>query len=171
MLIKNFLFDEYASELKNLRKLCWSQNGLSAIQPIISDSLDEKPFTRHWGVFFQEKLVAASRVSILHSELDFEFEYLLNDVNKDNKTYAFYSRLVVHPDFQNKGISRKLDKVRLNFLEGQKLDFIFATAKKNRFESLKELGWRSIGSINNHKNSKWVLGKSEIIIYEYPKGR
>lgn len=81
------------------------------------DDLDESAY--HWVVLNEEnKIVASARLHLFYSLEDFPYyqpvkKFLLPKV----MPFAFYSRLVVDPQYRQNGLSRQLYNGRLRFCE------------------------------------------------------
>ena len=85
------------------------------------DDLDETAF--HWVTFNdQNKIVAASRLNIFHSLEDSPYYSSMQHLLfPSNVPFAFYSRLVVHPQYRNHGLSRHLYEGRAQFCKEKQI--------------------------------------------------
>ena len=79
------------------------------------DELDETAY--HWIVVNDEnKIIASARLNLFYSFADFPYHLSVQKFLLPQKwPFAFYSRLVVHPDYRQKGLSRKLFNARAAF--------------------------------------------------------
>lgn len=113
------------------------------------DHLDGSAF--HWIVINdQNKIIASARLNIFNS-LE-EFPYFLSVKNfslPDVMPFAFFSRLVVHPQYRQNGLSRKLYNDRTRFCEERGIRwsqvFINNPVIISQFE---KSGYKNIGQAN-----------------------
>lgn len=110
-------------EIYDLRLNVWEHSGKSEfvnrkLYPNgWNDDLDDEAF--HWVIINnQNKIIASARLNIFDSFE--EFPYYLSVKNfslPDIMPFAFFSRLVVHPQYRQKGLSKKLFASRTRFCE------------------------------------------------------
>jgi predicted GNAT family N-acyltransferase len=79
------------------------------------DELDESAF--HWVTFNdQNKIIAAARLNIFHSlEQSPYYDSIRHLAFPTDIPFAFYSRLVVHPQYRHKGLSQQLYNGRAQY--------------------------------------------------------
>ncbi|OQY73486.1 MAG: hypothetical protein B6D44_06990 [Ignavibacteriales bacterium UTCHB2] len=70
---------------------------------------------------------------------------------------ATLNRLVVHPNFQKKGISKLLDKVRFEKAIELNCKSIIVVGPGYRVNSLEKEGFKIIGNANLEQAPKWLI--------------
>ncbi|HVW99909.1 MAG TPA: hypothetical protein VHA52_05685 [Candidatus Babeliaceae bacterium] len=92
------------------------------------------------------RIIASARISI-HEQLD-ELPYpsaFQNFSLPEARPFAFYSRLVVHPDFRSHLLYKELDGARIALLEEKRIPFAIVTCPHKRLKSLMEAGFEILG--------------------------
>ncbi len=115
------------------------------------DQLDTQEQTHHWVIEDGHKIVAAARVAILHNLNEIEdLGAALDSYHiPQKKPFAYFSRLVVHPQYRGQGFATVLDTIRLDFLhQSQDLNFAIAWCSPSRKRALANLGFNYIGDFN-----------------------
>lgn len=110
-------------EIYDLRLNVWEHSGKSdfvnrKLYPNgWHDSLDESAY--HWVVFNNEnKIIASARVNLFYSLNDFPYYQAVKKfLLPKEMPFAFYSRLVVDPQYRQNGLSRQLYNGRVKFCE------------------------------------------------------
>lgn len=136
-------------KIGRLRVTAWAQ-AIPEIESRTNCFLDAHELSsRHWCVFLKGEPIAAARLSIrdnINAVPDAEVYRNVLPVNLPFPI-ASLSRLVTHPDFRGRGISRLLDEVRVD--EATKLGckcIIGATPSgPDRLAALLNLGFSPIG--------------------------
>src|SRR6185312_3881522 len=110
------------------------------------DHLDEINKTVHWIVADSGKIIAAARLSILDNT-----EQTGENFNKfilpSERPFAYWSRLVIHPNYRYSNIMMKLDHVRKNFIqENEEIAFAICCATSERHNAILRLGFINIGN-------------------------
>lgn len=121
------------------------------------DELDQSAF--HWIIKNdQDQIIASARLNIFNSLRDFPYYTSVKHLAFPRKRpFAFYSRLVVHSQYRQNGLSRKLFNGRRSFCneKGIHLSQVFINNKQviGQFE---KSGYKNIGQaqINYHVASK-----------------
>jgi len=111
----------------------------------------------HWAVKDDDRVVAAARLCV-HGELselpDSGFyEGLGFPVPAP---IAVLSRLVVHPDYQRRGISKKLDSVRVAAAKALGCSSVIGTASPPRVRPLEDQGFRAVSPANLTAAPDWL---------------
>jgi len=110
-----------------------------------SDDLDELDNTIHWIIEDDHKIIASARLAILEN---------IEDTNEDfdkfelptERPFAYWSRLVVHPDYRKLGAVEVLDNIRFQFLNtNTRIAFSICCASMDRSEALMNLGFNYLG--------------------------
>lgn len=149
-------------EIYDLRLEVWEHSGESSFvnRKLFPngwyDGLDENAL--HWVTFNnQNKIVAAARLNIFHSLEDSPYyssmKHLLFPYNLP---FAFYSRLVVHPQYRNHGLSRQLYDGRAQFCKEKQITSSQVFINNPFVISLFETeGFKNIGQaeVNYHTSS------------------
>lgn len=143
--IKTVSFLEYRDEIVELRERVWHDTDFTHGQQIFSNGfLDKNDFTAfHWAIFgINNKIIAAARLSMHDDLLSIPDTFLIKDSTQlkelDIKLpIGSLNRLVVDLNFQGKGISKILDKIRI--------------------EKAKELGCQSVCVMTYGKRGKKLL--------------
>lgn len=119
-----------------------------------TDKLDDSAF--HFIVEKDNKIIAAARLNICNSldelvekEIFEQFELPVK------RPFAFYSRLVVSPNYRNLGLSSKLDRIRhLYALEMNTQFSLVSSGDVKRVNSLLKKGWTVLGKVQNKYHSE-----------------
>ena len=137
-------FKDYKDEILSLRSYCWSlyHKDLNTVAFYTEKEAKEDESSMHCGIFNKGKLIAVQRllfigsIEVLPYPDFFQFNSVGEKLNKlsykDDKEQvitvqlpaAATGRLVIHPDFQNKGISKLI------------LTFLIDYAKKHKIKTL-----------------------------------
>ncbi|MEM9834568.1 MAG: GNAT family N-acetyltransferase [Bacteroidota bacterium] len=118
-----------------------------------NDSLDADAY--HWIIEDKGQLVASCRLCIL-TDLQ-QMEENFQQFKLPDGPHAFYSRLVVAKAYRGKGLGRKMDLVRLNFIRCQQIVSILAWARNDRLLSLNKFGFKSLGALTiEYPNQKEI---------------
>lgn len=108
---------ETIAAIQRLRVVSWTAIGVPAAQfpnDVWRDAGEEHPPFRHWAAFDGERLVAAARLSVHLTLAETPGGHLFADLPCSiTPPIASLNRLIVHPDAQRRGLSRKFDEVRL----------------------------------------------------------
>ena len=150
------------SEIYNFRVDVWGQHEKSAIvnrrlfPEGWKDALDESAF--HWIVTNEEgKLIAAARLNIFNSVEVFPYQCCTRHLSMPlEKPFAFFSRLVVLPEYRGEGLSFQLAYSRMQFCEARGIKWMQAYINNERVKKLySELGFVDIGqaAISYHPSS------------------
>jgi GNAT superfamily N-acetyltransferase len=107
------------------------------------------PISRHWAVLNGDEPIAAARLS-LHTELENipDRESYLNILPHNlNRPIASLNRLVVHPDWRKRGLSRRLDVIRLEAARAMGAASIIGVSDsgRHRIKQLVSLGFSVLG--------------------------
>lgn len=108
----------------------------------MSDELDERETTLHYIIKDNDKIVASARIAVLNDIKDIDEPVEENELPL-GRPFAYYTRLVVHPDYRGLGLSAIMDKVRSDYLRAHKdIHFALAWATSHRKQSLLNVGFR-----------------------------
>lgn len=139
-------------EIYDLRLNVWEHSGKSEfvnrkLYPNgWHDDLDERAF--HWVVVNnQNRIIASARLNLFNSFKDFPYYSAVEKFRMPTaKPFAFFSRLVVDPQYRQSGLSRKLYNSRATFCEKMGMQwsqvFINNPVIINQFE---KSGYKNIG--------------------------
>jgi hypothetical protein len=144
-------------EIYDLRVAAWenserSQSINSSVLPTgWAEEIDKEAY--HFVIFDQDDRIAASARVSLHqniSELPYPSAFEIFDL-PIHRPFAFYSRLVVSPDYRSSFFLKKLDLIRIQFLKQNQIPFAIATCTEKRLKSIQTLGFEILGktSIQN----------------------
>lgn len=127
------------------------------------DKLDEDAY--HFIVEDERKIIASSRVCIVNDISEIEENFSQFSL-PPQRPLAFFSRLVVHPNYRGRNISKLMDEVRLNFIKNN--DIYFSIAYSNvpkRIKSLFNYGFIALGAIqHNYGENQKVETNTALII-------
>lgn len=146
-------FDSIQSSLFKLRQLAWTEYGNKAKDVhLLYDNLDNSAV--HWVVQSGNTTLAAARLNIIKTKetSSDRLNLLIKTIEKQGiylpYPLAYFSRLVVHPDFRRRGISHRLYEARFEYLSDQRVQFTFlCTLRKTLKENLLKGGWNEIATI------------------------
>ena len=125
------------------------------------DDLDELDNTIHWVIESNGKIIAAARLAILEDmkqtgEFTDKFEF------PKERPFAYWSRLVVHPDYRHSNAMMQLDHARKNYLlQKPEIKFAICWSTPERKNSILRLGFKCIGE----SEYKWGGGSLPISVY------
>ena len=158
--------DNDLKRIYRLRVTAWRESGLISSDRYPegwSDELDQQAI--HWVIKHSKNIVAAARLNILESLDELPYPGVFQDYEIPNlNPIAFYSRLVAHPDYRGRGISKQLDSVRLDYINKNKIPLVIATARNWRIDKLKKVGFKVLGKVNRDSDKRWQLGNASVII-------
>ena len=109
------------------------------------DRLDERDETIHWVIEYDNKIVAAARLAILNdiTEIDENFSSF---ALPDGRPFAYWSRLVTHPEFRHHNISTLLDNIRKEYLDSHsEISFAICCVTPERIDAINNVGFRFLG--------------------------
>ena len=133
-----------------------------------SDSHDSHAY--HWAVLSHTNEVVASARLCLHRHCeefpDFEdLERLIPLLPLLLPTIGMMNRLVVHPDFQRRGLARKLDELRIEKAIQANCRSMMVAVPEYRRKAIKSLGFRFVGKVID----KSLIRESHTDFYLYTK--
>ncbi|WP_124643234.1 GNAT family N-acetyltransferase [Amniculibacterium aquaticum] len=116
------------------------------------DNLDARDQTLHWIIEDKNKIIASARIAVCYDFEDLKYDvpdFLDNEKFPKSRPFAYYSRLIVHHEYRKFGFVKKLDKVRVDYLQNQdKLTFALAWATSDRHKALKNFNFINLGDYN-----------------------
>jgi hypothetical protein len=114
------------------------------------DTLDEEAL--HWVIFSSNKIVASARLNILINPNELPCPKTFQRVIAFNhQAFYFYSRLVVHPNYQGNNFSRLLDEARISFIKHQSdIRTTIATAGLRRAKKLEQYGFKILDKVKEN---------------------
>jgi len=139
------------NEIGELRVIAWrTEKGIAPdifSQRTWLDEYDE--IALHWIMLKEKFLMASARISI-HPELS-EIPWADNttvyDMSFLKSPVASINRLVVHPDFRGRGLTRYLDRIRIDTAKKMGVKTIIAEPVLIRINSLIDLGFKYVGKL------------------------
>lgn len=153
-------------EIMRLRAACWQQHSADiavAKKEDWQDCLDHDSSAIHWVIYDGPSIVASARLNVLRDRAQLPYPEVFSGIEIPGETFAFYSRLVVEPEYQSRGYSMALDKIRLQYLIDNKIDFALATARGWRLDKLRTLGFKVIRPVLQGQDPRWDLGNASVI--------
>lgn len=109
------------------------------------DDLDELDETHHWIIEDNHQIIASARLAIIN-DLKKTHESFLKFELPNNQPFAYWSRLVVHPDYRKTNAMIQLDNARKQFLiENTHIRFAVSVVSKDRSASMLRLGFEFLG--------------------------
>jgi GNAT superfamily N-acetyltransferase len=112
-----------------------------------SDRLDEFDSVRHWVVLDGRKIVASARVVILEDIADTEGEFSGIEL-PSGRPFAYWGRLVVHPEYRGRGLMRDLDQVRKTFVvSNRQIKFTILRVVETRNKHLLRHEFEHLGDV------------------------
>lgn len=140
------------NEIYELRVDVWERSGNCefvnrALYPNgWSDELDKTAL--HWVITIaRDEIIAAARLNIFNSLDDFPYYASVKHLPfPADMPFAFLSRLIVHPDYRQKGLSRKLAFSRMLFCKNKNVNWFQVFINNKRIIHLfEEMNYESIG--------------------------
>jgi hypothetical protein len=161
-------FDSHLSYIVQLRVCAWQEFGMVTLEKFPNGFYDhlETHNAFHFTIEFNNSVVAAARVNILKSYLELPHPNLYNKyVDFNNaETFAFLSRLVVHPNFRNMGFSSLLDAERVKLINTKKISTTVAIARLDRAAKLKKYGFNIRGRVESEDDYMFMDNQSRFVI-------
>ena len=109
------------------------------------DDLDGREQTLHWIIEDGPAIIAAARLAILYNLEDTGEEFGTFALPTE-RPFAYWSRLVVHPDYRRTMATRSLDAVRKAYLiDNPSIKFALCCATEDRRYAILRLGFQYIG--------------------------
>jgi len=139
------------TEIYNLRILAYEHSSKSiyvnrnVFPEGWKDDLDEQAI--HWVVEYDNNIIASARLAVLNDLADTGEDIYDFDL-PPGRPFAYYSRLVVHPNFQGYGLGKILDEIRLKYIKDEPISFGLAFSFDDRSTSLLKLGFIELGIVN-----------------------
>jgi len=110
-----------------------------------SDHLDEKENTLHWIVEENNKIIASARLAILNNIKDTNEKFDKFEIPIE-RPFAYWSRLVVHPDYRRTNSMMALDSVRKTYIfTNYEIKFALCCVTDDRSKALLRLGFNYLG--------------------------
>lgn len=133
-----------------------------------SDHLDELENTIHWIVIDDGKIIASARLAILKNLVETN-EELGSFGLTDNVSFAYWSRLVVHPDYRRTRTMMRLDAARKEYIDNNKqIKFALSCVIDARAKSLLRLGFEYKGTVPYNWGGGNRLDKLNLFVYQSP---
>lgn len=131
------------------------------------DVLDKKSL--HFiATNYQDEIIGAARLSICKSVYDLPYPETFNDFRKiipANKTFLFYSRLVIRPDFRKRGLARDFDIIRLQKHRELQLPFGLVTVNPKRSKQVSEFGFQLLGETESEASDSPFDPLNLMVVY------
>lgn len=109
------------------------------------DELDKVDTSLHWIVEDNNKIIAAARLVILNNIKDTNEEFDKFELPTE-RPFAYWSRLVVHPNYRKTNSMLMLDHIRKQYLlDNPKIKFALCCVTEDRSKSLLRLGFKYLG--------------------------
>jgi GNAT superfamily N-acetyltransferase len=142
------------AEVGRLRIVAWEASGpRPRLAPNTGDTWTDShdEHAHHWIIREQDEIVAAARMCIHTSFNDLPDHDELSAVRGHKLLWpvASMNRLVVHPDYRRKGLSRLFDLARIDFAESSGAKSVVVTSHpQSRIRGLLELGFDAVGEFS-----------------------
>jgi len=142
-------FCEWQSAILQLRSESWSRyypHFATWPPESFQDDLDVQSI--HFVVVLENGfLVAANRVSIMNQIQDLPFAHLLNHHLYPDQPFAYFSKLVVHPEYRKMGFKELLDEQRMCILSEYNLKYGLGLYDKHRLQEVRFQGFQYMESL------------------------
>ena len=147
--LSRITYPEHMQEIGQLRYVAWKDiDGINKeffSKGYWIDDLDKNSLI--WVISYKESIVASARLSF-HRHFDsipWKDGIPIEARNSLVMPVASMNRLVVHPDFQRRGLSRPLDKARIEEAKKQKMKTIIAEPTICRISVIDTYGFKDYG--------------------------
>lgn len=128
-----------------------------------SDELDRVSY--HLAIKTElNEIIASARITIISDGKDLPYFNLFAAKTALKMPLAFFSRLVVHPRFQNSGLSKLFDFEREKIARSNFCKMILCTTHGRRIEKLKSLGFVDLGRLKTERIKSWILTNQEYLL-------
>ncbi|MGD1847397.1 MAG: GNAT family N-acetyltransferase [Salibacteraceae bacterium] len=141
------------AEIFALRTLAWERSpGRQQINSSkypngYSDCLDANSL--HFvSTDWNGNIIAAARLSVCNSYADLPYPEMfaqLLHLLPQQRPFAFYSRLVIHPDYRKRGIAQAMDTMRMEKQQELQLPFGLVTVNAKRCLKIQPYGFVRLG--------------------------
>jgi predicted GNAT family N-acyltransferase len=121
------------------------------------DELDEREQTLHWIIEENQKIIASARLAILDDIRDTNEEFDKFNLPIE-RPFAYWSRLVVHPEHRRTGAMMLLDAVRKAYLANNPyIHFALCCVTEDRSKVIERLGFNYLGEFMYNWNGPQQL--------------
>lgn len=156
---------ESIHEIEQLRLASWSYYYpyLKELNPCMHrDALDF--ISVHFISYdLQGRVVAANRITILEDVSQLPFSKLLNQsLYPEQVPFAYFSKLVVHPEYRKQGLKELMDQARTGFLLSQGLDQGIGLYGAHRLQDALTQGFSSVEVIEEGTESFFPYNKRSL---------
>ncbi len=144
-------YPEFMEEIGKLRVEAWKDiEGMN--QDLMAKGCwidDTDADAIHWVIFSGKKLVGSARMTVHEKVGDLPYGDLIKKYPLDELVppVSSINRLVIHSDYMNKGLARKMDEIRINTAKEMGVKYIIAQPVSWRIDALKKQGFKYIGPI------------------------
>jgi predicted GNAT family N-acyltransferase len=118
----------------------------------------------HWIIENNTSIVASARIAFVSSIEEFEEDLTAFDLYS-SFPIAFFSRLVVHPNFRGFDLTKILDKERIDFLKKSTIQKTIAFADDKRIPQLLTLGFKTVGIVSHLYGNNPKVDYSKALIF------
>lgn len=166
--VREINYSIHQKAIYSLRRIAWGGEKKSYPKnQIICDHLDDSNQSKHWAIFNENKIIASCRLSFLNNFNELPYPEIFANLNLPFKScFAFYSRLVIHPNFRGFGYSQLLDDIRIREISKREIKLVLATARDWRLDYLQNKGWKKLKPVDEKLVQKYRIGNTSIISLE-----
>lgn len=142
-------YPEYIEDIGRLRYLAWKD-----VEGINRDFFSKGYWIDEWDktsliwiIKFNKIIIASARLSIHHNIESIPWNDCIPSEARELliTPLASMNRLIVHPDFRKRGLSRPLDLVRIHTAKEKKMKTIIAEPTTARISTIQRYGFRYYG--------------------------
>lgn len=124
----------------------------------------------HWAIRDGDRLVGAARMCV-HDRVESlpDAGFFLGMEAAAVPPIASLNRLVVHPDYQRRGLSHALDQIRIQQARDMACGSVWCVAPPIRWEPLRRQGFETLAPVNLSRPPEWIEVMRESGVPEIPR--
>ncbi|MFY9261934.1 MAG: hypothetical protein WAO71_15695 [Gallionella sp.] len=127
------------------------------------DELDKLDTTLHWIIEVDNIVIASARLAILDYIKDTHVDFDKFEL-PSGRPFAYWSRLVVHPDYRKTSAMMMLDAVRNRYLIDHKnIKFALCCVTEERSKAVIRQGFKYMGECNYNWGQEKTIAQSQLM--------
>jgi GNAT superfamily N-acetyltransferase len=124
----------------------------------------------HWVVRDGERLAGAARMCIHDDVASLPDDgFFLGMEAAAAPPIASLNRLVVHPAYQRRGLSRELDRIRIQKAREMSCRSVWCVAPPIRWEPLRQQGFEEVAPVDLSRPPRWIEVMRQAGVPEIPR--
>lgn len=158
-------------EIYRLRVLAWENSpGKDSINSTkypdgYRDHLEERSI-HYISTNSNDEIIGAARLTVCQSYDELPYPGIFKayeDKLPKERPFAFYSRLVLHPEYRKAGLARQLDEMRVSYQHQHSIMFGLVTIKPNRQIGLEQLDFCKLGDVMLEADPTYPFSREHMV--------